>query len=194
MTKRNQKLNIHFLFSTFFGLGKTTKYFSILSASIVAIPITYLLLFIAAKLLSFTNLHTPFYHLSLAIFLLTILIALAIHSSGVYAKQINKKDPVEVVIDEVLGQTTCMILTIPLTFPLIILSNLSNRLHTSNLVILSFALVLNIILFRIFDSLKPWPISRIEKLKGGFGIILDDIAAGFFAALTYYTILLIIIS
>jgi phosphatidylglycerophosphatase A len=37
-------------------------------------------------------------------------------------------------------------------------------------------------LFRFFDILKPWPISFIDKkVHGGFGIMLDDVLAGFFA-------------
>ena len=40
------------------------------------------------------------------------------------------------------------------------------------------------VLFRFFDILKPWPISVVDrKLHGGFGIMLDDILAGFAALL-----------
>ena len=191
MINRNKKFNFHFLFSTFFALGKTKKYFSILSASIVAIPIAYLLLFISSKILSFTSFDSPLYHTLLAILMTMALTALAIYSSGIYAKQINKKDPVEIVIDEVLGQTLCIILTIPLPGSSIVISAFTRNFQISNITIIISALILNIILFRIFDSLKPWPISRIEKLKSGFGIILDDIAAGFFAAISYYAILFI---
>ena len=38
------------------------------------------------------------------------------------------------------------------------------------------------ILFRLFDILKPWPAGRLEKLTGGWGIMADDVAAGFYAA------------
>lgn len=39
------------------------------------------------------------------------------------------------------------------------------------------------VLFRFFDIVKPWPIGKIDaQVKGGFGIMLDDIIAGFFAA------------
>ena len=42
--------------------------------------------------------------------------------------------------------------------------------------------ILGFILFRIFDILKPWPISVIDsRLKGGLGVMLDDILAGVFA-------------
>ena len=39
------------------------------------------------------------------------------------------------------------------------------------------------VLFRLFDILKPWPIREADhRLSGGFGIMLDDIIAGIFAA------------
>lgn len=42
--------------------------------------------------------------------------------------------------------------------------------------------VVGFILFRIFDIWKPWPISVIDlKVKGGFGIMLDDLVAGAYA-------------
>lgn len=41
------------------------------------------------------------------------------------------------------------------------------------------AIALGFVLFRLFDITKPWPISWIDKkIHGGFGIMLDDIAAG----------------
>jgi phosphatidylglycerophosphatase A len=44
--------------------------------------------------------------------------------------------------------------------------------------------VVGFFLFRFFDILKPWPISWIDKhVKGGWGIMLDDILAGVFALL-----------
>ena len=42
--------------------------------------------------------------------------------------------------------------------------------------------LLGFVLFRIFDILKPWPISWIDKnVRGGLGIMLDDVVAGFAA-------------
>ena len=45
------------------------------------------------------------------------------------------------------------------------------------------ALILFFGLFRFFDILKPYPISLADKIKSGFGIIFDDLIAGFFAGL-----------
>ncbi|WP_432697372.1 phosphatidylglycerophosphatase A family protein [Marinobacterium sp. YM272] len=43
--------------------------------------------------------------------------------------------------------------------------------------------VLGFVLFRVFDILKPWPIRWADKrVHGGFGIMLDDLIAGVFAA------------
>ena len=43
-------------------------------------------------------------------------------------------------------------------------------------------IVLGFLLFRVFDILKPWPIGLIDRqVRGGLGIMLDDIAAGLMA-------------
>ena len=42
------------------------------------------------------------------------------------------------------------------------------------------------VLFRIFDIFKPWPARTLENLKGGWGVMLDDIIAGIYAALALY--------
>ena len=43
-------------------------------------------------------------------------------------------------------------------------------------------IVIGFVLFRLFDIWKPWPISVIDhKVKGGFGIMLDDLVAGAYA-------------
>jgi phosphatidylglycerophosphatase A len=39
------------------------------------------------------------------------------------------------------------------------------------------------IFFRFFDIIKPYPIKRVERLRGGYGIVADDILAGVFANL-----------
>ena len=72
----------------------------------------------------------------------------------------GKKDDQRIVIDEIIGFLITM-LWVP---------------KTIRFVIIGF------FLFRFFDILKPFPIRRLEKrLKGGFGIVLDDVAAGVYA-------------
>jgi phosphatidylglycerophosphatase A len=76
-----------------------------------------------------------------------------------YAKNLAEIDPSSAVIDEVLGMGVAM-LAIPKQWP--------------------FA-VMALILFRVFDIWKPYPIRRIEKLPGGWGIMTDDLVAGIYA-------------
>ncbi|MCZ2723545.1 phosphatidylglycerophosphatase A [Marinomonas sp. 15G1-11] len=45
-------------------------------------------------------------------------------------------------------------------------------------------IIVGFVLFRVFDILKPWPISWLDKkVEGGFGIMIDDVLAGVFALL-----------
>jgi phosphatidylglycerophosphatase A len=45
-----------------------------------------------------------------------------------------------------------------------------------------FHIVLGFVLFRLFDILKPWPVSVIDsRMKGGLGVMLDDVIAGLYA-------------
>ena len=44
------------------------------------------------------------------------------------------------------------------------------------------------ILFRIFDVIKPPPARQLEKLPGGYGIVMDDVFAGFYALLVYQVV------
>jgi hypothetical protein len=46
------------------------------------------------------------------------------------------------------------------------------------------------VLFRLFDILKPWPVSVADaKIKGGFGVMFDDMLAGLYPVLVYLVIL-----
>jgi len=59
----------------------------------------------------------------------------------------------------------------------------------------SLALIaLGFVLFRLFDVLKPWPIGLADKrVSGGLGIMIDDVIAGLFAAITLHVILLCLV-
>jgi phosphatidylglycerophosphatase A len=70
------------------------------------------------------------------------------------------------VVDEVAGQLLALM---PLAF--------LTRNPPALAVIVSFTL------FRFFDIVKPYPAGRLEKLRGGFGIMCDDLVAGAYAAL-----------
>jgi phosphatidylglycerophosphatase A len=51
--------------------------------------------------------------------------------------------------------------------------------------------VLGFLIFRIFDICKPIGISLIERVKGGFGIVLDDVAAACCTNVTLHVIFLV---
>jgi len=77
------------------------------------------------------------------------------------------KDPQFVVIDEVAGQLVALI-----GAPLIWKSFLAG-----------------LILFRVFDILKPFPIRRLEGLPEGTGIMVDDLGAGIYALMIMHLLL-----
>ena len=71
----------------------------------------------------------------------------------------GEKDPGIIVIDEVAGMTLS-VLVLPLTVPV---------------------LLVGFVLFRIFDVVKPFPAGRLQSLKGGVGVMIDDLFAGLYA-------------
>ena len=90
---------------------------------------------------------------------------LAIVAADVVARESGRKDPQIVVVDEVLGQWLTLAGAV--------------RFNWSSL-------ALALLLFRIFDILKPPPIRRIEQMPGGAGIVLDDMMAGVYAAIVLF--------
>lgn len=75
--------------------------------------------------------------------------------------------------------------------PAIVWDEIAGYFVTMLLAPLSVSSVLaGFVLFRIFDILKPWPISVIDsRLKGGLGVMLDDILAGVFALIVLQLII-----
>jgi phosphatidylglycerophosphatase A len=87
----------------------------------------------------------------------------------------NIKDPGKIVIDEVAGQLIAL-----LAVPLVV-----DRRW-------AVWLALAFLLFRFFDIVKPYPARALEKLKGGLGIMSDDLVAGVYAAVTTYVIIALV--
>lgn len=115
--------------------------------------------FVAIALAPFIFMPFPFWARTL---ILLLILATGTFASGKAEELLQKQDPSEVVIDEVLGQWLVL-------------------LPFKNLVFWEYAAAF--VLFRIFDILKPWPIRRLESIGGGFGIMIDDAAAGLYAML-----------
>jgi phosphatidylglycerophosphatase A len=108
--------------------------------------------------------------------------AVGVWSSSRVSAYSGKKDPQFVVIDEVSGQMITFVLGQP-----IFTVFLNREIHTAwgNFEIdgLWLTFIAGFILFRLFDIWKPWPIRRLEKLPGGWGIMADDWLAGIYAAI-----------
>jgi phosphatidylglycerophosphatase A len=97
--------------------------------------------------------------------LLVLLVAAALAVIGIWAAgevvvSTGQGDPQIVVIDEVVG----VLVTLAASGP-----------SWTNV-------VAGFVLFRIFDQWKPWPARKLESLHGGFGVVMDDVAAGIWGA------------
>lgn len=86
---------------------------------------------------------------------------IGIPAGTIIARELGRKDPGQVVIDEVAGQLIPLCIAAP----------------TWKYALAAF------ILFRGFDIWKPPPVRQLERLPGGTGIMLDDVAAGVYALL-----------
>lgn len=97
------------------------------------------------------------------------------------------KDPQYVVIDEVSGMHLALVLGIT---PFGVPTHLMRGDEASAFALYSAFSLLNwkyllmgLILFRVFDIWKPWPVHQLEKLPRGWGIMADDWMAGVYAAI-----------
>jgi phosphatidylglycerophosphatase A len=121
-----------------------------------------------------------------AIALLVILGAIGVWSTSKVVRYTGRKDPQQIVIDEVAGQHLTLLLPlIPLAIP-----HLWRHFDFSMYAVF-FALSLvnwkyllvGFILFRVFDIWKPYPCRRLEQLPSGWGVMADDWMAGVYAAI-----------
>jgi len=94
-----------------------------------------------------------------AIALAVVVTLVGIPAATRVARGSSIKDPQVVVIDEVAGQLIALIAA-PLAWK---------------------SFLAGFILFRVFDIVKPPPVRQLERLHGGTGIVLDDVAAGLYA-------------
>ena len=102
-----------------------------------------------------SNIASPIYEITLiGFFFLSVWVS---ENAEIF---FGKKDDSRIVIDEMMG-FLITVLWVPKTILFV---------------------TLGFFLFRFFDILKPFPIRRLEKrLKGGFGVVLDDVMAGVYA-------------
>lgn len=88
-------------------------------------------------------------------------------AAAAYARRSGQADPGAVVIDEVAGQWASLV---PLGLD-------------------PWSYLVGFLAFRLFDTVKPWPVRTFERLPGGWGIMADDLAAAGYAGLLGYLLL-----
>jgi len=88
-----------------------------------------------------------------------VAIAAGVPAATIVERESGRTDPGFVVIDEVIGQWIALLFC-----P-------ADWAHG----------LVALVLFRLFDITKPFPIRRLERLPAGWGIVFDDVAAGLYA-------------
>ena len=156
-----------FLFVTLFGIGKIKK----IPGSYASLVTTIFLFFLF-----------HIFDLSPNFILIGILIIffLSIYAVNIFIKNLDNKDPKEVVIDEFIGQS----------IPICMYEIAHEGTKEINQVLTFYFIIF--ILFRIFDIVKPYPVSYYDKnFKNSFGVIMDDVCAGLYvvAVLVSYMVI-----
>ncbi len=107
-----------------------------------------------------------------SLFTVIIIFLISLYAVNIFIKDLSNKDPKEVVIDEVIGQS------IP-----IYLYEVSHNIPKDFNDSLKFYLII-FILFRFFDIAKPFPVNYFDKnFKNSFGVIMDDVVAALYVVL-----------
>ena len=148
------------LFVTMFGLGKIPK-----------IPGTFGSL--ATVIILYIFFHI--YELSSNIILIGLMVIFIFSFSAVaiHIKDNVNKDPKEVIIDEFIGQS----------IPIYIYEISHGTVKSSDEAIIFYGVCF--VLFRFFDIAKPFPVNFFDKkFKNSFGVIMDDVCAGFYVVLS----------
>ena len=147
---------INFLFVTLFAIGKIKK----IPGSLASL-VTTLFLFFLFHILNISP--------NIVLISVIIIFFISLYAVNIFIKDLENKDPKEVVIDEFIGQS------IPLC-----LYEVAHNVPKETAEILKFYFIM-FILFRIFDITKPFPVSYYEKnFKNSLGVIMDDVCAGLY--------------
>jgi len=77
--------------------------------------------------------------------------------------------------------------------PTIVIDEIAGYLISMAFVPFSWcAVTAGFFLFRLFDILKPWPIDRLQRIRGGAGVLVDDVGAGVYTNMVLQLGLLIV--
>jgi len=111
---------------------------------------------------------------------LIIIFLYSFYAISNHVKNSENKDPGEIIIDEFLGQS----------IPIFLYEISHGTIKDNNEAIIYYSVFF--ILFRYFDIVKPFPVNFFDKnFKNSFGVIMDDICAGFYVVLTLVCFMII---
>ena len=159
--------SFNILFVTFFGIGKIK-----FAPGTFTSLITSVILFYLFQILDLPNL--------LILCSLLIIFFYSFFAVHEYIKDNDNKDPKEIVIDEVIGQS----------IPIYLFEVAHGTIKSLQESILFYLYIF--VLFRFFDIKKPFPINYFDKkFKNSFGVIFDDVVAGFYVVLTLIIFMII---
>ena len=159
--------NFNSLLVTMFGIGKI-KFMPGTFGSLATTIILYYLF------------HSLYVSPNIILLSLIIIFFYSFYAISSHTENSENKDPSEIVIDEFLGQS------IP-----IYLYEVSHGTTKDPSEAITYYVVF-FILFRYFDIMKPFPVSFFDKnFKNSFGVIMDDIFAGFYVVLTLVCFMII---
>ena len=159
--------NINFLFVTLFGIGKLKK----IPGSYASL-VTTIFLFISFHILNFSP--------NIVLIGVVIVFLISLYAVNIFIKDMDNKDPKEVVIDEFIGQS----------IPICLYEIAHEGPKETDQILTSYFIMF--ILFRIFDIVKPYPVSYYDKnFKNSFGVVMDDVCAGLYvvAVLVLYMVI-----
>ena len=151
---------LNYLFVTCFGIGS----FRYAPGTITSL-VTTIFLF---SLFHIINLSS-----NIILFILLLVFIYSFYAVSYYIKDNENKDPKEVVVDEFIGQS----------IPIYLYEVSHGTIKDPQEAVLFYLYIF--ILFRYFDIKKPFPVNLFDKkFKNSFGVIMDDVCAGFYVVLS----------
>ncbi len=177
---------------TCFYVGKI-KYAPGTFGSLVAFPLSCVVFFLAVII---TEKGKFDFLIFFGLILMSIIVPfiLGVKSSSAYMNRTGSQDPKEIVIDEVVGQMLTIFLCLPSIVFVDKMGTILYHLDEPKVVTEVFIclFLMPFVLFRFFDIKKPWPIDWMDRnIKGGFGVMIDDIAAAIFATVIHYALIFV---
>ncbi len=152
--------SLNTLFVTIFGIGRLP----IIPGTFGSLA-TVFILYICFHILNLSS--------NIVLIGLIIIFTFSFYAVAIYIKDDENKDPKEVIIDELIGQS----------IPIYLYEISHGTEKSADEAVIFYSICF--ILFRFFDIVKPFPVNFFDKnFKNSFGVIMDDVCAGFYVVLS----------